>query len=136
MFLVGFMGGIGSGKMIVVDLFGVCGVLFVDIDLIVYCIIVLGGFVMLVIEYVFGCGFVVVDGLFDCVKMCILIFSDDDVCWCFEVIMYLLICVEIDCEVCEVWGLYVMFVVLLFVELGMWKVCSDCVLVVDCLVEM
>jgi dephospho-CoA kinase len=135
MFAVGLTGGIGSGKTTVADLFATHGIAVVDTDVIAHRITVAGGVAMPLIEQTFGTPFVTSDGSLDRAKMRALVFSDDAARARLEAITHPLIRAETERERAAATGPYVVIVVPLLVESGLWKARVERVLVVDCSVE-
>lgn len=135
MFVVGLTGGIGSGKTFVADLFARRGVTIVDTDLIAHRITAPHGAAMQRIANEFGAEFVAPDGSLDRAKMRGLVFADDSAKARLEAITHPIIRAETERHMKEATGPYVIAVVPLFVESGVWKTRVDRVLVVDCSVE-
>jgi dephospho-CoA kinase len=135
MFIVGLTGGIGSGKTFVADLFARRGVTIVDTDLIAHRITAPHGAAMPRIANEFGAEFVAPDGSLDRAKMRGLVFADDTAKARLEAITHPIIRAETERQMKAAAGPYVIAVVPLFVESGVWKTRVDRVLVVDCSVE-
>jgi dephospho-CoA kinase len=135
MFAVGLTGGIGSGKSTVADLFAAQGVTIVDTDLIAHQITAPHGAAMRAIASEFGASFVAPDGSLDRARMRTRVFSDEDARRRLEAITHPLIRTETERARREASGPYVMLVVPLLVESGIWKARVDRVLTVDCSVE-
>jgi dephospho-CoA kinase len=135
MFVVGLTGGIGSGKSFVADLFARRGVTIVDTDLIAHRITAPHGAAMPRIATEFGEEFAAPDGSLDRAKMRELVFADDTAKARLEAITHPLIRAETDHQMKSATGPYVIAVVPLFVESGIWKTRVDRLLVVDCSVE-
>jgi dephospho-CoA kinase len=135
MFAVGLTGGIGSGKSTVADLFGAHGVPLVDADLIAHRLTAPHGVAMAQIAAEFGAEFVAADGSLDRARMRALVFSDDSARGRLESITHPLIRAETEREWSEARGPYVIVVVPLLVESGIWKTRVNRVLSVDCSVE-
>lgn len=135
MFAVGLTGGIGSGKSTIADLFATHGVTLVDTDVIAHRVTAPNGPAMPSIEQTFGPGFVAPDGSLDRAKMRALVFSDDTAKARLEAITHPLIRAETERERAAAQGPYVIVVVPLLVESGVWTSRVDRVLVVDCAVE-
>jgi dephospho-CoA kinase len=135
MFAVGLTGGIGSGKSTVADLFGAHGVPLVDADLIAHRITAPHGVAMAQIAAEFGPEFVAADGSLNRARMRALVFSDDSARGRLERITHPLIRAETEREWSEAQGPYVIVVVPLLVESGIWKTRVNRVLSVDCSVE-
>lgn len=135
-FVVGLIGGIVVGKSEVSCCFEVLGVIVVDVDLVVCEVVVFGSEGLVCIVVYFGVDILLVDGQFDCVVLCVCIFVFFLVCQVLEVIIYLVICQWL-CDICvQVFGFYVIVVILLLVEVGgcQYYLWLDCILVVDVLV--
>jgi dephospho-CoA kinase len=135
MFAVGLTGGIGSGKTTVADLFAAQGVPIVDTDFIAHRITAPNGVAMPLIAKEFGAEFVTADGALDRAKMRALVFSDNSARARLEAITHPLIHAETDRERNAATGPYLIVVVPLLVESGMWKARVDRVLTVDCSVD-
>lgn len=135
MFAVGLTGGIGSGKSTIADLFAAHRVAVVDTDVIAHRVTAPKGLAMPAIEQIFGPEFIAPDGSLDRAKMRALVFSDDTAKARLERITHPLIRSETERERAAAQGPYVVLVVPLLVESGMWKSRVDRVLVVDCAVE-
>lgn len=85
------MGGIGSGKSIVVNVFVDFGINVIDVDIIVCQVVESGVFVLYVIVDYFGVNMIVVDGILQCWVLCEWIFVNlEEKNW-FNVLLYLLI---------------------------------------------
>jgi dephospho-CoA kinase len=135
MFVVGLTGGIGSGKTFVADLFARRGVTIVDTDVIAHRITAPNGAAMPRIANEFGAEFVTPDGSLDRAKMRGLVFADDSAKARLEAITHPIIRAETERQMKAAAGPYVIAVVPLFVESGVWRTRVDRVLVVDCSVE-
>jgi dephospho-CoA kinase len=135
MFVVGLTGGIGSGKTFVAELFAQHGVTIVDTDVIAHRITAVDGAAMPRIEREFGAEFVAPDGSLDRARMRALVFADDQAKARLEAITHPLIRAETERETGAATGLYVITVIPLLVESGVWKSRVDRVLVVDCSLE-
>jgi dephospho-CoA kinase len=135
MFSVGLTGGIGSGKSTVADLFAAHGVPLVDADLIAHRVTAPHGIAMPQIAAEFGDAFIAADGSLDRARMRTLVFSDDGARKRLESITHPLIRAETEREWSEAQGPYVIVVIPLLVESGIWKSRVNRVLTVDCSVE-
>lgn len=135
MFAVGLTGGIGSGKSTVADLFVARGASIVDTDQIAHQITAPDGVAMGPIAERFGAEFVAPDGSMDRARMRALVFADDEARQRLEAITHPLIRSETERATLNATGPYVMIVVPLLVESGVWKTRVDRVLTVDCSVE-
>jgi dephospho-CoA kinase len=135
MFAVGLTGGIGSGKSFVADRFAAHGVPIVDTDAIAHRITAAHGVAMPAIAREFGTSFVAADGSLDRARMRELVFSDETARRRLEAITHPLIRAETEREWQQAAGPYVMVVVPLLIESGIWKKRVDRVLVVDCSVD-
>lgn len=94
-YIVVLIGGIGSGKSIVVDVFVDFGIIVIDVDIIVCQMVESGQFILNVIVEYFGFEFIVVDGMLCCWVLCecIFLYLEEKV-W-FNVLFYFLIQQEI-----------------------------------------
>jgi dephospho-CoA kinase len=135
MYLVGMTGGIGSGKTFVADLFEARGVAIVDTDRIAHRITAPHGAAMPLISREFGEAFVAADGSLDRARMRALVFADDTARARLEALTHPLIRAETEREITAARAAYVIVVVPLLVESGVWRSRVDRVLVVDCSVE-
>jgi dephospho-CoA kinase len=135
MFAVGLTGGIGSGKSFVADRFAALGVPIVDTDAIAHRITAAHGVAMPAIAREFGASFVAADGSLDRARMRELVFSDETARRRLEAITHPLIRTETEREWQQAAGPYVMVVVPLLIESGIWKKRVDRVLVIDCSVD-
>lgn len=135
MVTIGLTGGIGSGKTTVADLFATHGVAIIDTDVIAHRITAPNGVAIPLIEKAFGPRFIAPDGSLDRAKMRSLVFSDDTARARLEAITHPLIRTETEREREAAQGPYLVIVVPLLVESGMWKSRVDRVLAVDCDVE-
>lgn len=135
MFVVGLTGGIGSGKTLVADLFAARGVAIVDTDVIAHSITAPHGPAMPFIAREFGPTFIAADGSLERAKMRALAFADDTARARLEAITHPLIRAETERRMNAANGAYVIVVIPLLVESGVWKSRVNRVLVVDCDVE-
>ena len=135
MYLVGMTGGIGSGKTFVADLFEARRVAIVDTDRIAHRITAPHGAAMPLIAREFGEAFVAADGSLDRARMRALVFADDTARARLEALTHPLIRAETEREIKAARAAYVIVVVPLLVESGVWRSRVDRVLVVDCTVE-
>lgn len=131
-FIVGLTGGIGSGKTAVADLFSELGIVVVDTDAIAHELTGLGGAAMPEIAAEFGTGVVSVDGRLNRVAMRQLVFSDPSAKSRLEAILHPMIrrMSEIRCQTAK--SPYVLLVVPLLLETGVYRQRVNRILVVDC----
>lgn len=134
-YIVVLIGGIGSGKSMVVDVFVQFGVKVIDVDVIVCQVVEFGILVFQVIVGYFGLQMIVFDGMLNCCLLWekIFVYVEEKV-W-FNVLLYLLIQQEMCCQMQVVIFFYFFWVVFLLVENCLFGQ-VDCVLVVDVLKEM
>lgn len=132
-FLVGLTGGIGSGKTTVADIFTSFGVTIVDTDAIAHELTGPRGGAMEAIAEAFGPGVLLPQGGLDRTAMRRVAFSDPEAKRRLEGILHPLIRSETERRcVAMAWAPYVMLVVPLLVESGVYRQRVDRVLVVDC----
>jgi dephospho-CoA kinase len=131
-FSVGLTGGIGSGKSTVADLFATQGAAVVDTDLIAHQLTAPQGLAMPHIRTVFGDGYIAADGAMDRQKMRAAVFADPTAKARLEAILHPLIRSETERSADEAQGSYLLYVVPLLVESGVWKQRVSRVLVIDC----
>lgn len=131
-FSVGLTGGIGSGKSTVADLFAAQGAGIVDTDLIAHQLTTPNGRAMPHIRAIFGDDYLTADGAMDRQKMRAAVFADPTAKARLEAILHPLIRSETERAASEAHGPYLLFVVPLLVESGVWKERVSRVLLVDC----
>jgi dephospho-CoA kinase len=131
-FSVGLTGGIGSGKSTVADLFAAQGAAVVDTDLIAHQLTAPQGLAMPHIRTIFGEDYLTADGAMDRQKMRAAVFADPAAKARLEAILHPLIRSETECAADKAQGPYLLYVVPLLVESGVWKQRVSRVLVVDC----
>jgi dephospho-CoA kinase len=131
-FSVGLTGGIGSGKSTVADLFAAQGAALVDTDLIAHQLTAPKGLAIPHIRTMFGDDYLTAEGAMDRQKMRAAVFADPASKAKLEAILHPLIRTESERAASEAPGPYVMIVVPLLVESGVWQQRVSRVLVVDC----
>jgi dephospho-CoA kinase len=131
-FSVGLTGGIGSGKTTVADMFAARGAAVIDTDLIAHQLTATGGAAMKAIQAQFGGQFVTAAGALDRPKMREQIFTDAAMKHRLEAILHPLIHAETERATKQAQGCYLIYVVPLLVESGIWQQRVSRVLVVDC----
>lgn len=131
-FSVGLTGGIGSGKSTVAALFAKEGAAIVDTDVIAHQLTTANGAAIPHIRQIFGDAFVTADGAMDRARMRTAVFTDPASKAKLEAILHPLIRSETERAAASAQGPYLMFVVPLLVESGVWKDRVSRVLVVDC----
>lgn len=131
-FSIGLTGGIGSGKSTVADLFAAHGAAVIDTDLIAHQLTVAGGRAIDAIKLAFGADFIAANGAMDRVKMREAVFADPAPKKRLEAILHPLIRAETEHAAAQAQGTYLLFVVPLLVESGLWKQRVSRVLVIDC----
>jgi dephospho-CoA kinase len=131
-FSVGLTGGIGSGKSTVAALFAAQGADIIDTDVIAHQLTAANGLAIPRIREIFGGDFVTADGAMDRVKMRAAVFADPGSKAKLEAVLHPLIRSETERAAAAAHGPYLMFVVPLLVESGVWQDRVSRVLVVDC----
>lgn len=131
-FSVGLTGGIGSGKSTVAALFAAQGAAIVDTDVIAHQLTASNGLAIPRIRDIFGGAFITADGAMDRSRMRAAVFADPASKAKLEAILHPLIRSETERAASNAQGPYLMFVVPLLVESGVWKKRVSRVLVVDC----
>lgn len=132
-FIVGLTGGIGSGKSTVAECFSSLGVAVVDTDVIAHALTAAHGAAMQDIRTAFGESILLPDGSLDRAAMRRLVFSDPSAKARLEAIIHPLIRRESDARCHSVTGVpYVMLVVPLLIESGVYRNLVNRILVVDC----
>lgn len=131
-FSIGLTGGIGSGKSTVADLFAAHGVAVIDTDLIAHQLTAAGGRAIEAIKLAFGSGFIMASGAMDRIKMREAVFANPSEKKRLEAILHPLIRAETEHAAAQAEGAYIMFVVPLLVESGLWKQRVSRILAIDC----
>lgn len=131
-FSVGLTGGIGSGKSTVADLFAAQGAAVIDTDLIAHQLTAVGGAAIPAIRESFGAGLILPDGAMDRAAMRERVFADPAEKKRLEAIMIPLIRRTTREAAEQAQGAYLLFVVPLLVESGLWQQRVSRVLTVDC----
>jgi dephospho-CoA kinase len=131
-FSVGLTGGIGSGKSTVADLFAAQGAAVIDTDLIAHQLTAVGGAAIPAIKESFGAGLILPDGAMDRAAMRERVFADPAEKKRLEAIMIPLIRRSTREAAEQAQGAYLLFVVPLLVESGLWRQRVSRVLTVDC----
>lgn len=131
-FSVGLTGGIGSGKSTVADLFAAQGAAVIDTDLIAHQLTAVGGAAIPAIKDSFGAGLILPDGAMDRAAMRERVFADPAEKKRLEAIMIPLIRRTTREAAEQAQGAYLLFVVPLLVESGLWRQRVSRVLTVDC----
>lgn len=135
-FSVGLTGGIGSGKSTVADLFAAQGAAVVDTDLIAHQLTAAGGTAIPAIREAFGPGLILPTGALDRAAMRERVFIDAQAKKQLEAILHPLIRRTTRLAAEQASGDYLLFVVPLLVESGIWKQRVSRVLAVDCSEEV
>ncbi|MEI7613127.1 MAG: dephospho-CoA kinase [Betaproteobacteria bacterium] len=131
-FVVGLTGGIGSGKSAVADLFSTHGVVVVDTDAIAHELTGTHGAAMPEIAAQFGDRVVGSDGQLNRVVMRQLVFSEPSAKSRLESILHPLIRRESEQRCQSATSPYVLLVVPLLIETGVYRQRVNRILVVDC----
>lgn len=131
-FSIGLTGGIGSGKSTVADLFAANGAAVIDTDLIAHQLTATGGRAIDAIRLAFGADFIEASGAMDRAKMREAVFANPAEKKRLEAILHPLIRTETEHAAAQVEGVYILFVVPLLVESGLWKQRVSRVLAIDC----
>lgn len=131
-FSVGLTGGIGSGKSTVADLFAAQGAAVIDTDLIAHQLTAVGGAAIPAIRESFGAELIQPDGAMDRAAMRERVFADPAEKKRLEAIMIPLIRRTTREAAEQAQGAYLLFVVPLLVESGLWRQRVSRVLTVDC----
>ena len=135
-FSIGLTGGIGSGKSTVADLFAAHGAAVIDTDLITHQLTAAGGRAIETIKLAFGAGFITASGAMDRDKMRVAVFANPSEKKRLENILHPLIREETEHAAAQAEGAYLLFVVPLLVESGLWKQRVSRVLTIDCSEEI
>ena len=134
-FIVGLTGGIGSGKSTAAEIFASLSVVVVDTDVIAHELTAAGGAALPAISAAFGSSVLRADGGLDRAAMRRLAFADPSAKARLEAILHPMIrrTSETRCQAAaDSDSPYVMLVVPLLVESGVFRPIVDRVLVVDC----
>ena len=132
---VGLTGGIGSGKTAVSDQLARLGAGIVDTDLIAHQITTSKGIAIPFIQKEFGAEFIDSNGALDRAKMRKLVFADTNARKALEAITHPLIREETIRQAKQLIvdkAPYLVFVVPLLIESGIWLTLLDYLVVVDC----
>jgi len=129
---IGLTGGIGSGKSMVADLFAAHGAAVIDTDLIAHQLTASKGAAIDPIRLAFGSTFIMPNGAMDRVKMRDAVFANPAEKERLEAILHPMIRAETEHAAAQAKGAYLLFVVPLLVESGLWKKKMSRVLVIDC----
>lgn len=131
-FSVGLTGGIGSGKSTVADLFAAQGAAVIDTDVIAHQLTAVGGAAIPAIREAFGAALIQPDGAMDRAAMRERVFADANEKKRLETILIPLIRRTTRAAAEQAQGAYLLFVVPLLLESGLWKQRVSRVLTVDC----
>ena len=131
-FIVGLTGGIGSGKTVVADLFAAQGVSIVDTDAIAHELTAAQGAAMTAIAAEFGRAVIAPEGQLNRAAMRHLVFSDSSVKHRLEAILHPMIRRESELRCLAAPSPYVILVVPLLIESGVYRQRINQLLVVDC----
>jgi dephospho-CoA kinase len=131
-FSIGLTGGIGSGKSTVADLFAAHGAAVIDTDLIAHQLTAAGGRAIDAIKLAFGTEFIAANGALNRIKMRENVFANPGAKERLETILHPMIRAETEHAAAQVKGTYLVFVVPLLVESGLWKQKVSRVLAIDC----
>lgn len=135
-FSIGLTGGIGSGKSTVADLFAAHGAAVIDTDLITHQLTAAGGRAIEAIKLAFGADFITASGAMDRAKMRVAVFANPSEKKRLETILHPLIREETEYAAAQAESAYLLFVVPLLVESGLWKQRVSRVLTIDCSEEI
>lgn len=131
-FSVGLTGGIGSGKSTVADLFAAAGASVIDTDVISHQLTAIGGAAIAQIRACFGDDYILPNGAMDRVRMRETVFAEPTAKARLEDILHPLIRQQTERLALDAQGEYLLFVVPLLVESGIWQQRVSRILVVDC----
>ncbi|MGE5337212.1 MAG: dephospho-CoA kinase [Gemmatimonadota bacterium] len=136
-FAVGLTGGIGSGKSLIADEFARLGAHVVDADAIAHALTRPGGKAIEPIRARFGGAFVGADGALDRAALRLLVFQDSAARLALEKILHPMIRAEAEAQAGAAPDAapYVLFVIPLLIESGVWRARVDRVLVIDCAIQ-
>ena len=131
-FCVGLTGGIGCGKTTVANMFSALGAALVDTDEIAHALTAPHGAAMPALLAEFGQQFATPDGALDRARMRALVFSDPGAKARLEAILHPRISAAALAAGAAASGPYVIYVVPLLVESGVWRARVTRVLAIDC----
>ena len=131
-FSVGLTGGIGSGKSTVAELFARAGVAIIDTDQIAHQLTSPNGAAIAQVLASFGEQFILPDGAMDRQRMREAVFTDSASKTKLEAILHPLIRAQTELAAAHAQGPYLIFVVPLLVESGIWQQRVARILLVDC----
>ncbi len=136
-FAVGLTGGIGSGKSLVADEFARLGAHVVDSDAIAHALTGVGGRAIEPIRARFGTEFVDAGGALNRGALRSFVFRDPTARLALEKILHPMIRAEAEEQAASApdTAPYVIFVIPLLIESGVWRARVDRVLVIDCSTE-
>ena len=129
--MVGLTGGIGSGKSAAAEEFARLGATVVDTDAIAHALTAPGGAALAEIERLFGAGFIAENGAMDRRKMREHVFASPGARRALEGVLHPMIREESERRIAAASGPYVVHVIPLLVESGLYGRRVDRVLVVD-----
>ena len=135
-FAVGLTGGIGSGKTTVANLFAAQGAGLIDADDISRKLTAPAQPAIAQIARKFGAQFIAADGSLDRARMRNMVFANARARKDLEAILHPLVLQEINCQILASTAPYVIVVVPLLIESGVYKGRIDRILVVDCAPEI
>ncbi|MCD6026258.1 MAG: dephospho-CoA kinase [Solimicrobium sp.] len=131
--IVGLTGGIGSGKTSIANAFAIRGADVIDTDIIARNLTTADGAAIAAIRSAFGDNMITQEGALDRGKMRALVFSDVDQKRRLESILHPMIRTEVARQIGNATGLYIIYVVPLLVETGLYdQQLLTRILVVDC----
>lgn len=131
-FSVGLTGGIGCGKSTVADLFAALGASIIDTDVIAHALTAPHGAAMPAIVAEFGPDFATPEGALDRARMRSLVFGDAGARARLEAILHPRIRDATAAAAAIATGPYVIYVVPLLIESGIWRARVARVLAIDC----
>lgn len=131
-FSVGLTGGIGSGKSTVANLFAAAGAAVIDTDVISHRLTAADGEAIAPIRTSFGAEFILPNGAMNRPRMREAVFADPAAKARLEGILHPLIRQQTERAALDAQGAYLIFVIPLLVELGVWRERVSRILVVDC----
>jgi dephospho-CoA kinase len=131
-FSVGLTGGIGCGKTTVADLFAERGASVIDTDQIAHALTAPGGAAMAALVAEFGPDYATPDGALDRARMRELVFSNPGARARLEAILHPRIREATAAATAIAAGPYLIYVVPLLIESGIWRKRVGRVLAIDC----
>jgi dephospho-CoA kinase len=131
-FSVGLTGGIGCGKTTVADLFAERGASVIDTDQIAHALTAPGGAAMAALVAEFGPDYATPDGALDRARMRELVFSNPGARARLEAILHPRIREATAAATAIAAGPYLIYVVPLLIESGIWRERVGRVLAIDC----